>query len=178
MVYIYNIAKKDKSQIKIISSEDDSNTNSSIILGIVNSLMGIILLFIGGNLIVQNASNLASAMGWSQALIGATIIAVGTSLPELATSVVAAKRSQLDMAVGNIVGSNIFNIFGIIGITAVISPLAFDTKLNFDILVAIFSAVLLFALLLFSKPHTITKKSGILFVSLYVLYIIYVLNRG
>ncbi len=87
------------------------------------TLAGLVVLVVGTKLLITGASDIARSLGVSEAVIGLTIVAVGTSLPELATSVVAALRKQTDIAVGNVVGSNIFNIFGILGITAVIAPI-------------------------------------------------------
>jgi cation:H+ antiporter len=95
---------------------------------IAMTLAGLVLLVIGARLLVDAATEIARAFGISEAVIGLTIVAVGTSLPELATSVIAAMRRQTDIAVGNVVGSNIFNIFGILGTTAVIAPIPADPR--------------------------------------------------
>jgi len=114
----------------------------------------------------------------SEALIGLTIVAVGTSLPELATSAVAAYKKQADIAVGNIVGSNIFNIFWILGVSAIIRPLPFSPALNFDVLIMLVATLLLFASMFIGQRHKLERWQGIVFVGLYVLYIVALVQRG
>jgi cation:H+ antiporter len=114
----------------------------------------------------------------SESLIGLTIVAIGTSLPELATSAVAAYKKNVDIAIGNIIGSNIFNIFWILGLSAIVTPLPFAAGANIDVMVSIGATVLLLVALMFGKKHTIEKWQGGLFVLLYVLYIVYVVIRG
>lgn len=139
---------------------------------------GIIGLFLGGQWIVNGASAMARAFGMSEALIGLTIVAVGTSLPELATSAVAAYKKQSDIAVGNIVGSNIFNIFWILGVSAIIRPLPFSPALNFDMLIMLAATILLFVSMFIGQRHKIERWQGVAFVLLYVLYIVALVQRG
>jgi len=141
-------------------------------------VVGIVGLFVGGQWIVEGASALAHAFGMSEALIGLTIVAVGTSLPELATSAVAAYKKQADIAVGNIVGSNIFNIFWILGVSAIIRPLPFSPALNFDVLIMLVATLLLFASMFIGQRHKLERWQGIVFVGLYVLYIVALVQRG
>ena len=114
----------------------------------------------------------------SEALIGLTIVAVGTSLPELATSAVAAYKKDVDIAVGNIVGSNIFNIFWILGLSAVIRPLPFSQALMNDMLVAIIATLLLFATMFVGKRHILERWQGICLIIFYVGYVVYIVMRG
>jgi len=100
---------------------------------------------------------IATAFGVSQSLIGLTIVAVGTSLPELATSAVAAFKKRTDIAIGNIVGSNLFNLFRVLGLSAVISPLPFNTADNVNVAVMIGTSALLFFALFVGKKHVIQK---------------------
>jgi cation:H+ antiporter len=136
-------------------------------------LGGLVGLTLGGHLIVDSAVKLAVRLGLSQSLVGLTIVAVGTSLPELATSVTAAYRKNVDIAVGNVVGSNIFNIFFILGISAVIKPLPFQPADQPDILAVISSGLILFAYMFTGKKSSVDRWEGILFVLLYVGYITY-----
>lgn len=106
-------------------------------------------------------------------LIGLTVVAVGTSLPELATSAVAAYKKQTDIAIGNVVGSNIFNIFFILGISSVIKPLPFKPSSNIDILMTIFASLLLFVTMYIGKKHILERWEGIIMVLLYVGYIVF-----
>ena len=146
-----------------------------IILLIVAGLFG---LYFGGEYMVEGAVNIAAEFGMSEKLIGVTIIAFGTSLPELATSVVAATKKKNDIAIGNIVGSNIFNIFLVLGITSVITPLPFDASMNFDILAVIFASIVLFFATIVFRRGTVGKGEGIVFVMFYIIYIVWSILRA
>ena len=112
---------------------------------------------------MDNAVILATLAGLSQAFIGLTIVAVGTSLPELATSVVAAIHKHDDIAVGNIIGSNIFNVFWVLGLTATLMPLPFNPAASFDVLVGVATTLLLFFFMFISTKHKIDRWQGGLF---------------
>lgn len=139
---------------------------------------GLVGLIIGGKWIVDGAVAFATGLGVSEALIGLTVIAVGTSLPELATSAVAAYKKDVDIAVGNIVGSNIFNIFFVLGVSAIIRPLPFSQTLMSDMLVTVIATFLLFAALFIGKRHILERWQGVCFIVLYVGYVIYLVIRG
>lgn len=141
-------------------------------------LLGLIGLIGGGKLLVDNAVALASLAGLSDQLIGLTIVAIGTSMPELATSLVAVRRGHLDIAIGNVVGSNIFNIFWILGLTATFLQLPFNPAVNFDVSVNVIVTLLLFAALFVGKKHHIERWQGVLLVLLYVAYLAYLVIRG
>jgi len=141
-------------------------------------LAGIGCLVLGGKWIVDGAVLIAESLGVSEALIGLTIVAIGTSLPELATSVVAAVKKNSDIAVGNIVGSNIFNIFWVLGVTSLIRPLPVSSAINADILVVLLATLLLFVFTLTGEKAKLTRRQGIIFVTLYVIYVIYLIIRG
>jgi cation:H+ antiporter len=138
---------------------------------ILMTVLGIGGLVLGGKLLVDNAIALASAWGMSEAVIGLTVVAIGTSLPELATSAVAAFKKQADIAIGNVVGSNIFNVFWILGISSFITPLPLVAANNFDMLVAIGASLLLFVALFLGRRHLLERWQGIVFVVLYVVYL-------
>ncbi|KKP43038.1 MAG: Na+/Ca+ antiporter, CaCA family [Parcubacteria group bacterium GW2011_GWA2_33_14] len=139
---------------------------------------GLLGLVIGGKWIVDGSVMIATNLGVSQALIGLTIVAVGTSLPELATSAVAAYKKNVDIAVGNIVGSNIFNIFWILGLSAVVRPLPFPQILMSDVFMTVIATLLLFAVLFVGKRHIIERWQGFCFVVIYIGYIAYLVIRG
>lgn len=141
-------------------------------------LLGMVGLVLGGQWIVNSATAIAVSFGLSDALIGLTIVAIGTSLPELATSAVAAYKKNSDIAVGNVVGSNIFNIFWILGISSIIKPLPFKPELNFDLWAVVGSSILLFVWMFLGKRHTLDRWQGIVFVLLYVGYIVAIVSRG
>lgn len=144
--------------------------NAGLVVG------GILLLVVGARWLVESAVTIAQLLGISELIIGLTIVAVGTSLPELATSVVASIRGERDIAVGNIVGSNIFNILSVLGLSAIIAPEGITVSaaaLSFDIPVMIAVAVACFPL--FFSGYTITRWKGALFLGYYLAYTLYIL---
>ncbi len=139
-------------------------------LMIVGGLVGLI---IGGNLIVMSATNIATALGVSQSVIGLTIVALGTSLPELATSAVAAFKKNSDIALGNVIGSNIFNVFFVLGVSAIISPLKTYSELTIDSLIASAGSLLVLLFIYTNKKHKIMRWQGALLLIAYAAYLIY-----
>lgn len=142
---------------------------------IVFFIIGLAMIIVGSDLTVDSATNLAKVLGVSDRIIGLTIVAFGTSLPELMTSVTAARKGSVDIAIGNIVGSNIFNILFVVGTTALITPVAFSQEFFFDSLVVIASSILLFAGAV--KKHALERKFGILMLGCYALYFSYILMK-
>ncbi len=157
-------------------SEEGTIKKLSVIASVGYIFLGLLLLIVGGKWIVDAAVYFATAFGISQSVIGLTIVAVGTSLPELATSVVAAYKKQSDIAIGNIVGSNIFNIFFILGVSGVIAPLPFFTSSNSDILMVGAASIVLFLIMFVGKKHTIERWQGIVLIGCYIGYIVYLLT--
>lgn len=166
--YTVGIAKSDTDDSPEI--EIQNITPGKSFLFIVLGLAGLI---IGGKWIVDGAVALAKNLGLSESLIGLTIVAVGTSLPELAASAVAAYKKQTDIAIGNVVGSNIFNIFLILGISSLIKPLPFTSGSNINVMVACLASIVLFVLLFVGKKHIIQKWQGLLMILIYVVYVGY-----
>ncbi len=136
---------------------------------------GAIAIAFGGDWVVDGASTVASAFGLSDTLIGLTIVAIGTSLPELVTSIVAARKNEVDMALGNAIGSNIFNILMVIGVAAVISPINFIIDNIFDIVVLI--ACTLVVWLVAWRKKELKRPMGIFMVAIYVVYMVYIVVR-
>jgi len=136
-------------------------------------LLGLAGLILGGKWIVDGAVALAIKFGMSESLVGLTIVAVGTSLPELATSAVAAYKRNAEIAVGNVVGSNIFNIFFVLGISATIKPLPFQMKNNLDIGVIILSSLLLFLFMFTGKKRSLDRWEGLIFLVCYGVFVAY-----
>jgi cation:H+ antiporter len=134
-------------------------------------LTGLVILIVGGRIIVVSAVKVASAIGLSQRIIALTIVSIGTSLPELATSVIASRKKNVDIAIGNIVGSNIFNAFFILGISAVIHPVSLLPLSNIDMILNIFASLILFLFIFTGKGRRIGRKEGILFILVYIIYI-------
>lgn len=139
---------------------------------IIGGLAGIVW---GGDLVVESASAIAVTFGWSQTFIGLTIVAIGTSLPELVTSVVAAKKGENDLAVGNVVGSNIFNVLLILGTSAVISPIRLEVSAVYDTLILIVASIVVYVTALTKRE--IKRGEGVLCLILYAAFFVYVLMR-
>lgn len=144
---------------------------------VVKCILGLSGLGLGGKWIVDGAVAIAAGMGINETVIGLTVVAIGTSLPELATSAVAAYRKNADIAVGNVVGSNIFNIFFVLGVSAVITPLPCETIKLVDTGMVIVSSLLLFLFMFTGKRHAIDRWEGALFVVIYIFYIGYLLSQ-
>jgi len=144
-------------------------------LMVVVGLFGLIL---GGKWIVDGALLIANNFHMSEGFIGLTLLALGTSLPELATSFAAAYKKNVDLAVGNIIGSNIFNIFGVLGVSAIINPVSLDFSLNSDLILLLIITFMILSLVLFRDEHNITRKQGILFLFIYLLYLVFLFYRG
>lgn len=154
-------------------------------VAIKNLSMGKSLLFIGlglagliggGRLLVSGAVHIAESIGISERIIGLTIVSIGTSLPELATSVIAARKKNADIAIGNVVGSNIFNTFLILGTSAVISPLQAPRGSIADLLTNVIASILLFLFIFTGKGRKISRWEGAIFIALYIGYLIFILN--
>ncbi len=138
-------------------------------------LLGFAGLSVGGKFIVDGAVRLALKFGMSQSLVGLTIVAVGTSLPELATSAVAAYKKNVEIAVGNVVGSNIFNIFFVLGASAIIKPLPFQPRSNIDIGMVIFASLLLFVFMFTGKKRSFDRWEGVVSLILYATYLAFII---
>lgn len=174
------------------AEEDDENEGDTFGFLKITALItgGLVLLVVGGKLTVDGAVTLASAFGISEALIGLTLVAIGTSVPELATCIVAARRGNAGIAVGNILGSNIFNIFWILGLSSAIHPLPFSPSMNIDIGMILFSTIALFFIvhngqlrhrLFFWKQrdnHVIARHEGVILLVAYGVYLAYLVWRG
>lgn len=138
--------------------------------------IGIVAIIFGGDLVVDSASAIAIKFGMSELMVGLTIVAVGTSLPELVTSVVAAKKGEPDIAVGNAVGSSIMNTILILGISSVIRPITIEAAAFIDVAVMVFSILIIFFATL--KKNNIGKFTGIFMVIVYIVYITYIVLRN
>ena len=172
-VFIYYLISMARKKIDI----DDKTEYMPLSKAFIFTVIGLISIILGSNLVVDHASNLAKLLGISEKLIALTVIALGTSLPELVTSVMATRKGEYDIAIGNVVGSNIFNIGIVTGIP--IAILGGISKVSFnqiDLFIMLLSVILLFV---FSyKNQKITKKEGIIFLILFVIYYSYVIYIG
>ena len=172
---IYNLimAKKgnefDREKVKINKKEEKK---INILKSLIMIIIGIIGLKFGGDFVVENVRELAISFGISEKLVSLTIVAFSTSLPELITSITATKKGEEDMAIGNIIGSQILNILLIIGVSSVISPITYSISYNMDLYILIGASILFVLYPFIGKKDTMTRYNGILFVIIYVIYMI------
>lgn len=174
MYYTYGLAKV-KGEKEAEPEKFSWSTSTLFILG------GIICLVLGGKLMVDNGIILARLAGLSELLIGLTITAVGTSLPELVTSIIAVYRKHYELAIGSIVGSNIFNILWVLGITPLIHPIEIKDLVNVYLVITVAVTTLLFAFMFIGKRsgrYTLRRWQGLVFVLLYITYTAYILVKG
>ena len=150
----------------------DATKNISIAKSILLVVLGIIIIVAGGQLAVTNAVSIAFAIGMTERVVGLTILAIGTSLPELVTSITACKKGESDIAIGNVIGSSIFNILFILGITGVIMPLAIDHNLIFDLIFLVVGSLVFLPFAYTGKK--ISRTEGLLMVVAYVVYMVFV----
>ena len=175
--YIFKVAKKQRNKNK--DSLKLEIKQYYYLKSFLFIIIGLIALNIGAKWVVDGAVEIASVLGVSQSLIALTIVALGTSLPELVTSIMAAFRRNADIAIGNIVGSNIFNILLILGISSMIRPLQFNIASNIDIFIAILAPLLLFITMFTGrKKHYLESWEGMIFLIIYIGYLIFVIYRG
>ena len=175
MVYIIKLAREGRADM-IEEAPDKVLPMGKSILFI---LLGMVGLFLGGKWVVDGAIKIAEQFGLSQNLIGLTIVAIGTSLPELVTSAMAAYRKNTDIAVANVIGSNIFNLLWVLGISAMISPMKYDPVVNADIIVLLVATCLIiFSLMTGRAKNQIGKPTGIFFLACYIAYTAFLIYRG
>lgn len=175
LYYIFELARKSRNELEEHKPELDKKDKgwlkfSTFIFG------GLAAIVFGGNLVVKNSTEIALSFGMSEALVGLTIVAIGTSLPELVTSAVAAWRKESEIALGNIIGSNIFNILFVLGISATISPLGVNSALFTDLIILILFTIVV---LIFAITHyTIGKREGLFLAIAYIVYMVYIILRN
>jgi len=168
LLYMFRLARSG------VHGKDGLPTN--VVLSLVFVIVGIIGLICGGKLIVDNAVIIAEAMNISNAIIGLTIVAIGTSLPEIATVIVASYRGHSEVAIGNVLGSNVFNLFAVMGASALAGPVKIDDKLlTFDVWVMLVSSAALMLFVLRRQP--IGRMVGIIFFIGYILYLLALVSR-
>ena len=164
--YLFVLAKKGK-------SEDDKKEERPLWKLLLFALVGGVVVVLGSNIAVDSATAIAQIIGLSEKFIGLTIVALGTSLPELVTSVTAAKKGNADIAIGNIVGSNIFNLLFVLGTSALIIPITFESSFAIDTIIAIAAGVLLWVATIGKKK--LTRPWGIIMLLCYAAYFVYLL---
>lgn len=174
LIYMVRSAKKSKPSLDTVGETDEIKI-MSIPKSIVFIVLGGVAIALGSDWVVKGASTIATHLGISQTLIGLTVVAFGTSLPELVTSIVAAKKNEVDMALGNAIGSNIFNILMVLGIAGAISPINFLTENIIDIVILVaLSAIVWF--MAFTK-RKLSKLEGAIMCLLYGAYVVYICLR-
>ena len=176
VLYIYATVKSAlRSRAEAKDMEEEEYKTMSPLKSGIYIVLGLIGIVWGGNLVVDSASNIALTFGWSQTFIGLTIVALGTSLPELVTSVVAARKGENDLAVGNVVGSNIFNILLILGVSSFITPITLDVTAVYDTIILIIASIVVYVSAI--SKREIQRKEGILFLVCYFAFFLYVFMR-
>ncbi|KGP91769.1 sodium:proton exchanger [Pontibacillus chungwhensis BH030062] len=172
LYYVIEVGMKSRNK----SAQEPAPTNVKWEKNIVLTVLGLGAIIFGGDLVVDNGTEIAYELGMSETLVGLTIIAIGTSLPELVTSISAALKKESGIALGNVVGSNIFNILFVLGSSAFISPLAVNGKIFTDVIIMIALSLLLF---IFSRTqYKIGKIEGFILLSLYIIYLVYIILRN
>lgn len=166
--YLFRMAKKNK------ETPPEEASSRPLWMLLMLSIIGLVLIVWGSDVTVDAATALARYFGMSERFIGLTIVALGTSLPELFSSLTAARKGNADIAIGNIVGSNIFNILFVLGTTALITPVPFAARFTVDTIVAVLVGVLL--LVCVARSKKLTKPTGILMLAAYAAYFIYLLQ--
>lgn len=157
------------------SEQEESEKKPSVVKCILSVIIGIVAIKYGGDMVVNSASDIAATFGLSQNMIGLTIVALGTSLPELVTSVVAARKKEIDMAVGNVVGSNIFNVLLILGISSAIHPISVALNNIYDLIFLCIGSILVWAMAF--RRGQLKRLQGCCMVSAYVIYMVFVCVR-
>ena len=157
------------------TEEEEEGKAMSLVKALIFIVLGLAGIVIGGDVSVEAAKEIARAFGLSEALIGLTIVACGTSLPELVTSVIAARKGESDIAVGNVIGSNIFNIFLILGASSTILPMTISNTYLYDMIMLM--AVMVLTYLPIAKTKKVTRGMGIIMTLVYVAYTVYLIMR-
>jgi cation:H+ antiporter len=162
------IKLRDKSEVELENSSEDSFLKSLIVL-----FFGGLFLYYGSEWFIDGAIMLADSFGISERIIGITVVSVGTSIPELVTSLVAVLNKEKSISLGNLLGSNIFNVFAVLGITSLVTPLSVLDKsiINYDIYVMLFFAAMILPLIFFPKKLVLGRKEGVIILLFYTVYI-------
>lgn len=168
LVYLLDMAKKGKEEVAVEEHKD------SMLKLVFISIIGVALIILGSDVSVNAAKAIAREAGLTERFIGLTVVAFGTSLPELCTSIAAARKGKADIAIGNIVGSNLFNILFVVGTTAIITPVAFQSKFIIDMVVAILAGVIL--LLSVLRTKILKRPAGFIMLACYAAYFVYLIQ--
>lgn len=170
--FSYPVIVAIKDIIKVEHQKRKSRNDISIISSTILIVLGIIMLKYGGDFVVDTCEAIAYRFGISERIIGLTIVAIGTALPEFVTTIVATLKKDVSLAVGNLIGSSMLNLWLIIGIGAVITPIKFSVEFNSNLLLLLFATILIYLFCHIGKKDTLTNKSGIVLLILFIIYII------
>lgn len=172
-LFLYYVFKQMKNDPQ--SPSTDHQKSVAVIWGLI--AVGFIGLILGGQLVVVNSVNIANELGVSKKIIGLTIVAAGTSLPELVTSIVAATKKNSDIAIGNVIGSNIFNILLILSISSIIRPIEFNPKFNLDIYILIGGTIFLIMSMLTGQKKQLDRWEAAILFGFYIIYTVYLVTK-
>lgn len=173
VIFVINMVKK---AIDNPVEDTDANTKDlSLGKAVIMAILGLAGIIGGGQLVVNSASSIAASFGISETLIGLTIVAIGTSLPELVTSIAAAMKGHSDIAVGNVIGSNIFNMLFVLGASVTIHPVQAELVSLYDAIILVVCSLLLF--IPYKSNKQISRAWGAIFVILYIIYMVYIIMR-
>ncbi len=176
LIFMYTILKSARGNFaEEVNIGEGSVKELSTIKSVLMIVLGLVAVVFGGDLVVKQSSAIAYSFGVSETLVGLTIVAMGTSLPELVTSVIACKKGNSDMALGNVIGSNIFNIIFILGISSLISPIEVETIAIYDAIIALILTVV--ALILSKTRNNISRLEGMCMIFIFVAYNVYIFSR-
>ncbi|EOU1681788.1 calcium/sodium antiporter [Clostridium perfringens] len=182
LIYTVKRSNKKEDEVAVTAEFEEKNIKSSnsTFKNIILSIIGVIGIILGGKIVVDSASAIALGLGLSEKLVGLTIVAIGTSLPELVTSLVAAKKGENDIALGNILGSNTFNILLILGLSSLISPITIAASLSVDLIFLIIVTLIIGALIFLNKKKekVLTRYEWIFLLVLYIGYTVYIIMRN
>ena len=173
--YTFGISKA--GVMETIRAQDDIKEKKTI-FSVLMVLVGLIGLAFGGKLAVNGGIAIAQILGMSEKLIGLTLVAIGTSLPELVTSVMAARKGNTDIAVGNVIGSNVFNLLFVLGVSATIHPVAYDLSFNADAILLGMVTIVMMALIYVGKKNVLARYEGGVLLLIYIVYIGFLIYRG
>ncbi|MEB1807333.1 MAG: calcium/sodium antiporter [Bacillaceae bacterium] len=175
-IFLYYVIEAARNSRETLTEENGDTQKPTWGKNILLAIAGLAAIIIGGYLVVESSTEIAIRFGMSETLVGLTIVAIGSSLPELAISISAALKKQSQMALGNIVGSSIFNILFVLGVASIITPLPVDPKIFFDVNVMIILTVVLF---IYSRTeYTIGKLEGLILSLVYIIYLVLIIIRN
>ena len=166
IIYTIYIGKRNKENETILQESKERKGWKNIIY----ILVGIVGLKFGGDFVVNNAEKLALRFDISEKVISLTIIAIGTSLPELVTSIISSIKNEADLAVGNVIGSNIFNMLLVIGVTGLIRPISYNIEYNVQMTILLLATILITLFPYLDKKDQMTKSDGLMYISMYIIY--------